>query len=761
MSFVVVIVILIVVILFLLVFSFGFFMGLSRKKKDLKHIEKEQELQKKTQESIISYFLQNNDEQHQSDDDSAIFPVKIINRGYRRIKKFLKLKTLYSSLKQKDTVKYLRKYLLSYIGIAILILGIGFFIKYSINSAYINIAGRFVITIALSIILILFAHFAAKKYKTFSSILIGGAVGIMFLSFTVSYYTYGIFTNLQVFSVYFILTVFSVILSLFYNRFELLFLAVTVGFAAPLFTGIYSNTFFLLLYLILLNIGSVFISVKFKNFLIRLVPSLFTGIYLILIVRHAFIHNQFETFQTDFIMLNIIYFVLILLAVAYHVRHIEEYKLIELMMVVIINLIYYSVGMYMLKVLNPAYKGVFTALTAVFNLVFLIVIILIRKSTKEQLVYFFGIISLLFLTLIPPVELVGKSMTMIWAVETVLLMWVSIKLDIKMLKFVSSLLILGLIASFVFDVIDNFFSISFNAPQKRLLINKSFISGLMTSVGLALNVIISGKSKDIYLIKPIKMSWLRIFISIVSVGALYISLYTEILYRITISVRNENLINMYLGIYNFVFLLIVSVAIYFIKNKFLKSLSGVLGVFSFFLFFAYYLYEIISIRDHLLSNPSISMAKFYNHIYMISAVLFIFYFSYLNVKNLNLRIHQISKWLLTFFIVSVLTTELDHLAVIRSFGTGIPVSTVLAETHAYTYSLFWMIVTSVISLSAMLFKDRGLIRISMFFILVVIIKSFIFDLSKLTVGQQIVSFTVLGFVILFTAFVRQRFFEKI
>ncbi len=761
MSFVVVIVILIIIILFLLVFSFGFFMGLSRKKKDLKHIEKEQELQKKTQESIISYFLKNEEQHHKQEDDSAIFPVKIINRGYRRIKKFLKFKKLYLSLKEADTIKYLRKYILSYVGLAILILGIGFFIKYSINSAYINIAGRFVITIAVSILLIIFAHSVSKKYKTFSSILMGGAVGIMFLTFTISYYTYGIFSDLQVFSVYFILTVFSVVLSLFYNRFELLFLAVTIGFAAPLFTGLYSNTFFLMLYLILLNIGSIFISVKFKNFLIRLVPSLFTGIYLILIVRYAFQHNMYASFQTDFIMLNIVYFVLIILAVAYHIKHIEEYKLIELMMVVIINLIYYSVGMYMLKILNPGYKGVFTALAAVYNLIFLIIIILIKKSTNEQLIYFFGIVSLLFLTLIPPVELVGKSITMIWAVETVLLMWVSVKLDIKMLKFISAFLMLGLIASFVFDVVDNFFAISFNAPKRRLLVNRSFVSGVMTSAGLALNVIISGKSKDVYLIRPIKMSWLRIFISIVSVGALYISLYTEILYKVTLSVRNENLINIYIGIYNFVFLLVTSVVILFIKNKFIKSFSGIIGIFTFILFFSYYLYEIITVRDHLLSNPAVSIDKFNSHVYLICAVLFIFYFSYLNVKNLNLRISQISKWLLTFFIVAVLTSEIDHFAVIRSFGTGIPVGTVIAETHIYSYSLFWMIITAIISLSAMLFKDRSLIRISMFFILVVIIKSFIFDLSKLTVGQQIVTFTVLGFVILFTAFVRQRLFEKI
>jgi len=762
MSFVVVIIALIIIILFLLVFSFGFFMGLSRKKKDLKQIEKEQELQKKTQESIISYFLHNKEHPENEQEESSILPVKIINRGYKRIKKFLKIKQLYLTLKEEDTIKYFRKYLFSYVGIAILILGIGFFIKYSVNSAYINVTGRFVIILVVSIALIFSAHLISKKYKTFSSILIGGAIGILFISFTISYYIYGIFSDLQVFSVYLGLTLFSVILSLFYNRFELLFLAVTAGFAAPLFTGLFpENTSILLFYLLLLNIGSIFISLRFKNFLIRLVPSLFTGIYLILIVRHAFQLNRFESFQSDFVMLNVIYFILIILAVAYHIKHIREYKLYELMMVVIINLIYYSLGMYMLDVLNPGYKGVFTVLTAVYNIVFLIIILLIRKSVNEQLVYFFGIVSLLFLTLVPPVELVGKSITMIWAVETVLLMWLSIKLDIKMLKFIATFLMLGLITSFVFDVVDNFFAISFNAPKKTLLLNKSFISGLMTSVGLGLNVIISSKSKDVYLIKPIKMSWLRIFISIVSVGVLYISLYTEILYRITITIRNDNLINMYLGIYNFSFILLVVIITGIIKNKFLKLVAGSLGIAVFISFFAYYLYEIITVRDHLLSNPSVSMNTFNNHVYMIAVILFIFFFSYMNVKSLGETIHKTAKWILTFLIIAVLSAELDHFFVIKSFGSGIPVSTILSETHYFYYSLFWMISAFIISVSALLFKDRELIRIGMFILLVVIVKSFIFDFPELTIGQQIIIFTVLGFIILFTAFVRQRIFEKL
>ncbi len=761
MSFVVVIVILIVVILFLLVFSFGFFLGLSRKKKDIKELEKEHELQKKTQESIVSFFMQNK-EISEVQQESNILSVRIINRGYKRIKKYLKFKYWFNALKEEETVNYLRKYFFSYLGIAIFILGIGLFVKNTINSAYINIAGRFVITVIVSLIFIFIGSGLTKKYKTFSSILIGGAVGILYVSFTISYYSYGIFSDFTVLAVYMGLTLFSVFLSLIYNRFELLFLAVTAGFVAPLFSGIYTeNSSFLLVYLMILDIGAVFISLKFKNFLLRLVPALFSGIYLLLIIRYAYQHSFYDNLINDFLLLNIIYFILIILSVVYHLKHDVEYRLYELMMIVVINLIYYSIGFYMLNVINSDYKGIFTVLTAVFNMIFFIAVLIIKKSVKEELVHFFGIVSLLFLTLIPPVELVGKSITMIWAVETVLLMWVSVRLDIKMLRFISSLLMLGLIVSFTLDVTDNFFAVSFNAPHKRLLINKSFVSGLMTSIGLGLNVIISGKSKDVYLIKPIKMSWFRFFISVISVLALYVSIYTEILYRLTISIRNDNLINMYLGLYNFSFILFLLIIISFIKNKQLKYFSGILALLSLLMFFGYYLYEIIIVRDHLLSDPSVSVNKFNDHIYLISVLLFIFYFTFLNVRTINERYKKTAKWILSISIIAVLSTEIDHWSIIKSFGSGIPVDVVLSEVHRFQYSLFWIISSFVIAISAFIFKDIDLIRIAMVTLLLIILKSFIFDLKELSALQQTVSYTVLGFVIIFTAFVRQRLFEKL
>ena len=415
----------------------------------------------------------------------------------------------------------------------------------------------------------------------------------------------------------------------------------------------------------------------------------------------------------------------------------------------------------MLNELNPDYKGIFTAAVAIFNIVFLIIILQFRKDSSEQLIYFFAIISLLFLTLIPPVELVGKSITMIWAVETVLLMWVSIKLDIKMLKFVATFLMIGLTASFILDVIENYMTISINAPDKKLLLNKSFISGIMTSFGLGMNVILIGKSQDRYLIKPVRMSWLRMFISVIAVGALYISLYTEILYQITLSVKDNSLMNMYMGIYNYAFILIGIVILTFINKKSVKIVSGIIALLSTALFFSVYLYDIINVRDHLLLFVSVSMKNFVSHLVLISFILFIIFFAYVNMKKINELMRRISQWISTFLIITVLITEIDHLVVINNHGSGIPLSSVLSNVHYFYYTMFWAFSAFVLSFSALLFNDKELIRISIFVIIATLIKLFTFDISNIDTWERTFSYISIGIITLFIAFVRQRLFERL
>jgi len=761
MSIVVIIVVVIVILLFLLVFTFGFFLGLGRKKKDLKLIEKEQDQQKKTQESIIHHFLYEK-EDIDINKDFEIFPVKIIGRGYKWLKKFLKFKLIVSEIKELELILYLRKYILSYIGIAVFIFGFGYFVKYAIDSAYINISGRFFIAIFIAAVLVILSHLIRKKYKTFSSILMGGAIGSLYITFTISFYNYNIFSTFQVFSVYFILTFLSIALSLIYRRNELLILAVVAGFSAPFISGVdYENFIVIIVYIILLNLAGVIIAIKNSNIKIRYLFSIFSGVYMVLWVYNSYQINNFKDFDIGFVLLTLLYFLLIIMSVGNSIKYkVQDIQPLEYSLTIVINLIFYSVGIYLLNKLNPDYKGVFTALMAVYNMFFLILTLIIKKGISINLTYLFGIISVLFITLIPPVQFVGKTITMIWAIESVLLFWFSLKLNISVLRGVSIFLMICLTIGFSFDVFETYNSVSHNAPRRELLLNQNFISGLFASVSFALNVLILNKIKDVFLFKSFKISLLKILLTIVGVIFIYFTFYTEILYRITIIERNDTLIQLYIGIYNLSFILIANVIILFIKNKRLKYISGISSLVAVVLFFSYYLYQIIIVRGQMLTEMTVSFEKFLSHIFLIAILLTIIFISYINLRNLNNRIKSIYKWVGLFFVIMILSSEIDHFSTILNFD-GTPISSIISNTHYFYYTIFWMLFSLFISFTALVFYDKELIRIAMFIIIISLLKIFILDFSNITLGERTISLIVAGFVLLFVAYVRQKLFEKI
>ncbi len=760
MSLVVVIVVVIVILILLLVFTFGFFLGLGRKKKDLKLLEKKQEEQRKTQESIIHHFLYEKKEE-EKEDEPDFFPVKVINRGYKRIKKFLKFKQIISEIKEMDLVWYLRKYILSYIGIAVFVLGFGYFVKYSIDSVFINIVARFIIAIFISILLIIISHFIRKKYKTFSSIIMGGAIGSLFITFTISFYNYNIFTTLQVFSIYFLLTFFSVVISFIYRRNELMLLAIIAGFFAPFISGIdYNNFIVIIIYITLLNIGGIFIALKNKSILIGMLFAVFSGIYMILWVYKCYHTNNYSDFGIGLILITLIYIILIIIAVGYSVKYnIKDISPLEYSLTILTNIIYYTVGIYILNKLNPNLRGAFTAVLVIFNLLFLIITLLIRKQLSEKITYLFGIISVLFLVLVPPVQLVGRSITMIWAVESVLLLWFSIKLDIKVLKLASVFLMIALSVGFVMDIINSLNEISYYASYKTLFLNKSFVTGILVTSGFFGSASILHKNNDTYLFKPIKINFLKFIVIIFGATTLYFTFYTEILYYITIKGNDINLLNIYMGIYNFTFILIVNIIFVFINNKKIKYIGGLLSILSFVLFLSYYSNQIIIVREHMLNNFAVSYPNFLTHIFIIALILFNVFFSYINVKNISVTYKKFYKWLSIIIVIFILSAEIDHLLVVYKYN-GTPVSSIITKAHYFYYTLFWMLSALFISFVGLIFKDKELIRISMFIIIISLIKIFAFDFSNITMGERIINLILAGFILLFIAYSRQKLFEK-
>src|SRR5690606_26638738 len=95
-----------------------------------------------------------------------------------------------SFFERNDLEKFIGENLINKIGIGILVLGIGFFVKYAIDQDWINEIGRVFIGIICGGILIGFAHKTKEKFKAFSSVLVGGGMAIFYFSIAIAFHEY-------------------------------------------------------------------------------------------------------------------------------------------------------------------------------------------------------------------------------------------------------------------------------------------------------------------------------------------------------------------------------------------------------------------------------------------------------------------------------------------------------------------------------------------------------------------------------------------
>ncbi len=128
-------------------------------------------------------------------------------------------------------------------GIAILVLGIFFTVKWAIDKQLINDAGKVLIGLLSGTILIATAHRLAKNYRAFSSILAGGGIAVLYFSIYEAFQAYHLISQTVAFGIMILITILSVILAIFYDKKELAIIAIIGGFATPFFVSTGSGNY--------------------------------------------------------------------------------------------------------------------------------------------------------------------------------------------------------------------------------------------------------------------------------------------------------------------------------------------------------------------------------------------------------------------------------------------------------------------------------------------------------------------------------------
>lgn len=397
--------------------------------------------------------------------------------------------------------KFIGENLFGKIGILVLVIGVGFFVKYAIDKDWINEAMRTILGFVIGSVLLFIAEKLQKKYRTFSSLLAGGAFAVFYLTVAIGYHYYNLFSQTAAFLILVFLTLFMSVLAVLYDRRELGTTALIGGFIAPFLVGSGDGNYIVLFtYLTILNVGMFGLSLYKKWAELPIISFGATYfIFLMYVLDRFFDYPSAAEAPTQakylFLFASAFYFIFLLPVLS--ILKNERKKLNKWLLSIIVanNFIYLFLGILFLNTMLLPIKatGLFSLVIALINLA---MVIWLRKSYKSYnfLVYTILGLVLTFVSITIPIQLEGHYITLFWASEMVLLLWLYIKSGIKVYERASLILVVLTLISYLMDVKHQCMSLY---ESDTIFINSMFVTGLYTGLAIGIFALLIAKYRNL------------------------------------------------------------------------------------------------------------------------------------------------------------------------------------------------------------------------------------------------------------------------
>ncbi len=325
--------------------------------------------------------------------------------------------------KRRDWEKFIGENLMNKIGIGILVLGIAYFVKFAIDKHWINEVGRVAIGILSGGLLAFVAHKIRKTYKAFSAVLIGGAMAVFYYTISIGFHDYQLFSQPVAFALMVVITGFSVLLAVSYDKKELAILAIVGAFTTPLMLSTGSGDYRILFtYIAIVNIGMLVLAYFKKWNVVNILSLSFTVVLYAWWFIATIVKGINPPYSGALFFATLYYVIFFLMHVLNNVKEKRAFKGYEFGLLLGTTALYYSVGMVVLYLSgNTNYQGLFTVLLGVFNLGFAYPLFKQNRVDKTFIFLLVGMV-LSFASLAAPVQLSGSHITLFWATEMVLLL---------------------------------------------------------------------------------------------------------------------------------------------------------------------------------------------------------------------------------------------------------------------------------------------------------------------------------------------------
>lgn len=676
--------------------------------------------------------------------------------------------------------KFIGENLINKIGIAITVIGVAIGAKYSIDHQLISSLTRILLGYLMGFGLLGIGLKLKKKYESYSSVLVSGAMAIMYFITYFAYSFYNLMPQIWAFVLMAIITVFTVAAALNYNRQVIAHIGLVGAYAVPfLLSDGSGNVKILYSYMAIINVGILVIS--FIKYWKPLYYSSFLLTWLIYFSWYTTNYQPNEHFGLALIFLTIFFLLFYVTFLAYKLRKNEKFGTEDIFLLLANSFIFYGIG-YSIIYSQEIWKqstGVFTIFNALVH--FIVSVVIYKQKLADRNLFFLVLgLVLVFITIAIPVQLDGNWVTLLWTGEAVLLFWIGRTKNNPAYEMLSYPLMLLAFFSIQQDWATGYQNFISEQPVSEItpLLNINFLTSLLFIASFGFLTVLN--QNKIYTSPLITRKGLMKIVSFsipaILLFALYFSFRMEIsswfhhLYTdsaITINTEGQTHPDYYynsdllkfkticLSIYSMLFLVLLSfVNIKKIRNQLLGFITLGLNALAIAVFLIEELYLLSELRG---SYQAQDLSQYYQRgifnieIRYISLVFFALIlfttYKYIRQEFLNINFKRDFDLLLHTSVIWFLSSELINWMDI----TG------SAQSYKLGLSILWG-VYALFLISVGIWKKKKHLRIGAIALFAVtLIKLFTYDISHLETISKTIVFVILGILLLIISFLYNKY----
>ena len=371
-----------------------------------------------------------------------------------------RMKTAFKTKPETDLESRIGSHWLNRIGIAALLIGISYFLKFAFDNNWIGPAGRVSIGLLAGIAVVVWSErFRAKDYKAFSYSLKAVGIGALYLSLWAAFQLYSLIPNSAAFVMMLAVTASTAAMALAQDAQLLAAFALTGGFTTPLLLSTGQNREVALFsYVVLLDLGAMFL-VVFKPWRRLLVMS-YAGTLLLYVGWYSSFYTRNQLSLTlAFATLFFAIFAIAPLVTLYPEHEATLFDSIPSMVAFVNAVVYFLQAYVMIEEIDKTRMAWFAlGLAAVY--IFLSRQVQTRQVQSRKItpggaraLHFLHLaLALGFITVAIPIRLDAHWITIGWFVESGVLLWVADRIESELLNvFALAALVLGVMRLLAID----------------------------------------------------------------------------------------------------------------------------------------------------------------------------------------------------------------------------------------------------------------------------------------------------------------------